>query len=144
MKRLPDWRARLDKMFDEIRRTPFDWATGHDCALALASGAIRALTGVDVAAPYRGKYSNEIGAIKLLKQHGFDNLEALAASLLPEIPVSRAHLGDIVTYLDETVPSSDPLAYTFGVVNGERAFVLRPEGIGTMDLLKASRAFRVG
>lgn len=139
MKRLPDWRARLDAMFDDIRRTPFDWATGHDCALALAARAIFATTGVDVAEPYRGRYASAEGALLVLRKAGFENLEALAASLLPEIPVSRAHLGDIVTYAID-----DAFGCTFGVVNGERAFVLRPEGIGTMDLLKARRAFRVG
>lgn len=138
MKRLPGWRARLDAMFDEIRRTPFDWA-GHDCALTLASGAILAITGEDVSKPYRGRYQTERGALLVLRKAGFETLEELAASLLPEVPVSFARVGDIVTY-----PMDDPFGCTFGVVNGERAFVLRPEGIGTMDILQARKAFKVG
>ncbi len=34
--------------------------------------------------------------------------------------------------------------YALGVVNGERIFVLRETGLGTVDLLDAKRAFKVG
>jgi len=40
--------------------TPFVWGQ-HDCAL-FAADAIEAMTGVDIAADFRGKYSDEAGA----------------------------------------------------------------------------------
>ncbi|MET3602224.1 DUF6950 family protein, partial [Martelella mangrovi] len=42
------------------------------------------------------------------------------------------------------IPSNDGFGFTLGIVNGERIFVLRPEGFGTVDLLAASRAFSIG
>jgi hypothetical protein len=139
LKRLPGWRSRLDAAVEEIRRTSFDWSSQHDCFVGLVSKAVFALTGEDVATPYRGKYSTDLGALKTLHKAGFENLEALAASLLPEIPVSFARVGDIVTY-----QADDAFGCTFGVVNGERAFVLMPNGLGTMDILQARKAFKVG
>lgn len=139
MKRLPGWRSRLDAAIEEMRRTPFDWATGHDCALALASKGILALTGEDVSAPYRGRYQTERGALLVLRKAGFQDLEELAASILPEVAVPFARVGDIVTF-----PMESAFGSSFGIVNGERAFVLRPEGIGTMDILQARKAFKVG
>ena len=42
------------------------------------------------------------------------------------------------------IPADDGFGFTLGVVNGERIFVLRPDGFGTVDLLAAGRAFRIG
>lgn len=138
MKRLPNWRARLDATLSEIRRTPFDW-NGHDCATALAARAVEAITGEDLAAEYRGSFSTRLGALRLIRKLGFKTLDELIAGLLPEIPVAMAGVGDIATFA-----SDDAFGCTLGVVNGERVFVLRPDGMGTMELLQATRAFRVG
>lgn len=140
LKRVIGWRRRLDDAIDEIRREPFAWGS-QDCVVALAARAVEAMTGVDLAAKQRGTYQTELGALRRMKKLGHNDLSGLIASLLPEIPEgpSGARLGDLVTY-----EIDDGFKATLGVVNGERAFVLRPEGIGTMDLLKATRAFRVG
>jgi hypothetical protein len=138
MKRLKGWAVGLDEMLEKIRRTPFDWS-GGDCAIALGAAAVRAITGEDLAAEYRGKYSTAASALKVMKEAGFDDLADLVASMLPEIPVSFARTGDIVT-----IEKDDEFKSTIGVVNGERVFVLRPDGLGTLDLLQAKRAFKVG
>lgn len=46
-------------------KTPFAWGQ-HDCALFAADG-IQAITGVDIAADFRGKYSDEVGAMATIK-----------------------------------------------------------------------------
>jgi hypothetical protein len=97
------------------------------------------VTGEDLAAAYRGKFTTKGGALRVLKKTGFDSLDDLVASLLPEVHPSQARVGDIATF-----PMDDAFGCTLGVVNGERVLVLRPEGIGSMELLQAKRAFRVG
>lgn len=138
MKRLPGWRGRFDAAMDEIRRRPFAWGE-HDCAIGLASHIVLAITGKDLAEPYRGRYKTARGAMLAIRKAGFDNLEDAIASLLPEIPVSFATIGDIVT-----IPVESDFKCSLGVVNGERVFVLRDDGVGTLDLLQAKRAFKVG
>ncbi len=96
-----------------------------------------AITGVDCAAQFRGEYSTAAGALKTMKAAGFDNLADLVATMLPEIHPSQAHIGDIAA-----IPHEGPFGYALGVVNGERIFVLRETGLGTVGLLDAKRAFR--
>lgn len=139
MKRLPDWRQRLEAVLDDVRRTPFAWGA-HDCGPALAGRVVLALTGEDVAAPWRGKYRTASEAVRLIRDAGFTDLADLAASIAPEIHPSRARVGDIAAFRID----SSALGSALGVVNGERVIVLRPEGTGTMSLLQAHRAFKVG
>lgn len=138
MKRLPDWRARFEREMDAIMRVPFAWGE-HDCGPGLAGRLVLALTGEDLAAPFRGQYTDALGALRLVQAAGFDDLSDLVASMLPEVHPSKARIGDIAAFKMDT-----PFKSALGVVNGERVFVLRPEGIGTMGLLQAHRAFKVG
>ncbi|MCO4316350.1 hypothetical protein M8997_004075 [Phyllobacterium sp. 21LDTY02-6] len=132
------WRPALAEYIDASMQKPFQWSE-HDCAL-FAAGAVEAMTGEDFAAPYRGKYKSLKGGLGLLKRKGFANHAELAASLLEEIPISLASVGDIAA-----VKVSTGGFYALGVVNGPRIYLCRPDslGLGTADLLTAERAFRV-
>src|SRR5258708_4686376 len=55
MKRLEDWVVRLEAFIKERTAQPFKWGS-QDCCL-FAADAIEAITGVDLAADFRGKYS---------------------------------------------------------------------------------------
>lgn len=138
LSRLPDWRRRFAEEVDHLRRTPFDW-DGHDCVVGLAGNMALAITGTDCAEQYRGAYSTAAGALKVMRKAGFENVADMVASMLPEIHPSTAHVGDIAA-----IPMDSPFGFALGVVNGERIFVLMPSGIGTVDLLDATRAFKVG
>lgn len=137
--RLPNWRARFDAECDRIRLTPFSWGS-HDCGPGLAGNLALAVTGVDVASHYRGRYTTMIGALRVLRNSGFSSLGDLVASLLPEHDhPSMARVGDVVA-----IASASAFGHALGVVNGERVFVLTERGIGTVDRSDAVRAFRVG
>ncbi|WP_085025599.1 DUF6950 family protein [Ensifer aridi] len=138
LKRLPDWRRRFEAAIDEIKALPFAWGD-HDCGPGLAGRLAFALTGVDCAAQYRGSYDSAASALRVMHEAGFDNLGDLVAAILPEIHISAAAIGDIAA-----VPVNGPFGYALGVVNGERIFVLKETGVGTVDLLDATRAFKVG
>ena len=139
LKRRPDWRARFEAAIDEIKYVPFDWSEQHDCGPGLAGRLVLAMTGEDMVAPWRGSYRTMHGALRVMQNEGFENLADMVAAMLPEIHPSRAQVGDLAAF-----PVDTAFGYALGVVNGERVFVLRPEGIGTMDLLQATRAFKVG
>jgi hypothetical protein len=136
--RLSDWRARFETAVDAMWRQPFAWGE-HDCGPGLAGRMVEAVTGADLAADYRGRYTTAKGALGVMRRAGFDNLGDLVASVLPEIHPSQAKIGDIAA-----VETDTPFGYALGVVNGERVFVLHPDGIATVDLLSTKRSFKVG
>lgn len=137
--RRDDWRSRLEAAIDQVKAIPFAWESQIDCGPHLTGRIVEALTGVDVAVAFRGRYTTAAGAVRVMREAGFDNLGDLVASILPEIHPSQAGVGDIVAIADDT-----PFGFALGVVNGDRAFVMRPDGLGTVELLDAQRAFKVG
>lgn len=134
--RRKDWAARLNAYLQEVASQPYDDAT-HNCGTFVA-GAVEAMTGQDFAGPYTDGVKTLKGQIARLKRAGFETHADLAASLFDEIHPSQARAGDLAAFATD-----DPLGIALGVVNGERAFVLRPDGIGTLETLTAARAFRV-
>jgi len=64
MQRLAQWEQLLAAHFDRARAETFRWGT-FDCALAVCDG-IKAITGFDPGANYRGKYSSEPEARALI------------------------------------------------------------------------------
>lgn len=126
------WQGRLVAYLDTAGRRPF--AEGqHDCAL-FAAGAVQAMTGIDYAADYRGRYSTTRGGLRVLRRDGFADHVALAAAHFPETgtPVP----GDLAA-----VPSEEGPA--LGVVQGEHVYLLAPGGMSLAPIAAASRFFRV-
>lgn len=136
LQRRRDWRARLYGYLAEVKAAPIEWGA-HDCAVGLAARAVEAMTGVDLAARWRGRYDSAAGALRVLKEEGFADLETLCRSLLPPVHPSMAQLGDIAL-----VPVDGALD-ALGIVIGERVTVLTSTGIGTVDLLASKITFRV-
>ncbi len=66
MKRQKHWDTRgYHHFLRERAHAPFEWGK-HDCALFAADG-VEAITGVDIAADFRGKYFDEAGAMALIQ-----------------------------------------------------------------------------
>jgi len=134
LKRQPTWRSALVKCIEARRKTAFRWGT-NDCAL-FAADCIQAMTGTDLAAVYRGRYTSEAGARAILQATGYADVAAVAASMLAEIHPSRAATGDVAVMEYAGEPS-------LGIFNGALIMALRPDGIGTVPFTAAVRAFRV-
>lgn len=134
-----DWRTRLEQLLDRIEREPHRWGS-NDCALGLAAGVVEAVTGTDIAAPWRGLYGTPEEALKVLRSEGCATLEEMVAKLLPRISVGDARLGDLA-YVAER---ESPLGGFLGVYIGERAAVLTENGKGTIVRTRATAAFMVG
>lgn len=115
--RLPDWGLRLGAWLASISSAPFAYGS-HDCAL-FAAGAIEAMTGVDHAADWRGRYKTQIGGFRVLRRAGFGDHIALARSLCPPIRTPRP--GDLAII-------DTPLGRALGVVQG--AHIYAPAEVG--------------
>lgn len=138
MKRFDDWRARLAAEMDRQRRDPFVWGQ-HDCAIGFAAAIVEALTGDDMAAPYRGRYRTAKGAMKLLRDAGADKLGDFVAQHLPEVHPSQARVGDLgVVVSDGAIGEGICMFDASGVV------VMTEQGHGRLPRDAAFRAFRVG
>ena len=136
MKRLADWKPRLIAYL--AAKAPLVIEPGvHDCAL-FPAGAVEAMTGVDLAAPYRGRYTTFAGGRRVLRRDGYADHMALIAAHLPEAHVSTALTGDIAILPTEDGPA-------VGVVgDGGVAYVLAPSGgLALCPMAPVQRLFKV-
>lgn len=135
MSRLPDWKNRLHAYLDDCARTPFALGT-HDCAL-FAAGAVAAMTGTDIAAPYRGRYTTLKGGLRLLQQAGFADHVALARHHHAEVHAAFVTPGDLAVI--DTAEGA-----VLGVVQGEGIYVLHVTGrIGLLPIAAAQTFLKV-
>lgn len=91
----------------------------QDCFL-FVSGAVRAMTGIDPAARYRGRYRSRAQARALLKEAGgysavFQNCG------MKEIPMARAQRGDVVQL--------SRFGLGLMALDGQRAYTVGEEGL---------------
>ena len=98
--------------------------------MGLAFPAVKAVCGLDMAAPFVGQYSTALGALLALRKQGYAGVIELFEATLTECPVPAARVGDVVGIKNE---DGD---WAMGIVIGARAAVLRHDGYGTVDLLK--------
>ena len=140
MTRYSDWHGRLDKFLIANRTTPFAWGT-WDCSLWVAS-AIEAMTGVDIAADYRGTYSTQTGAAKVcIAACGKPDIASMAEFVaqqngMKEVPPLMAQRGDMVLTTQQCM----------GIValTGHQVMVIPESGFQLVDLAEIVRAWRVG
>lgn len=94
MNRLSDWEPRLADYLEWAGQQTYAYGR-HDCLLYCA-GAVKAVTGKDLAGGHRGKYRTEKGAARYLAKLGHRSPASLIDSLLPEKPIAKAMRGDII------------------------------------------------
>lgn len=92
MTRRSTWEADLYAYIASVRDLPLMWGS-HDCGLFFA-GAVEAMTGFDPGAPFRGKYTTEMGAAKALAKFGEGDLQTTLDGLFDVIPVGFIQRGD--------------------------------------------------
>jgi len=95
MARLADWEARLRNLVAEAADRSFMLGT-WDCAL-FAGAVVEAVTGFDIAAPYRGKYTTETGYMKALRRRKHSDIFGPFDKLTPRAGVMVCGCGDVVS-----------------------------------------------
>lgn len=122
-------------LFDN-RSRPFVWGN-WDCCL-FAADAVLALTGVDHAATFRGRYRTERGARLALRKQGLNSVNDVLVFLLGEPqPIARLQRGDVVL-LD--LDSGE----TAGVLWAGQAFAAGENGLQAFPLSQCRHGWRIG
>lgn len=93
MNRLPNWYSRLFNLISEKENEQFKIGT-NDCTI-FAADVVNAVTGVDYAEKYRGKYKTFKAGNELLKADGFESNIDFIEKNFEEIPASFSRAGDI-------------------------------------------------
>lgn len=137
LKRFADWPERLSAHIHARLKEPFVWGK-NDCCL-FAMDCVMAITGDDLATPYRG-YTSQREALRMLKEHGgiVGIAEAVAHKYaIPEIAPAMAGRGDVCLF---DVGHGD----TLGICAGSSIFAPGPMGLVGTPALQALRAWRIG
>ena len=129
--RLDGWEVALAGEIEAARGLPFSWGT-HDCA-TWAFEVRRALTGIDDARRWRGRYRTAAGGAKVQRKLGWATLAEGATALLggPLAGVLLAQRGDIVL-----------MGEALGVCVGSEAAFLTPDGLTFVPLRDCALAWR--
>ena len=128
------WQLEFEKCVAENYHTRFEWGT-HDCCL-WAANLVLAITGHDVAADFRGKYSTAKGAVEILEAG--EGIATLWTKHLCAEPVSPlfASIGDVV--LAELDGQE-----TMAVCNGDTLLATGLTGLCALPMSAALKAWRV-
>jgi hypothetical protein len=138
VKRFPDWEIRLHQEIESARGKKFAWGS-FDCAL-FACDCILAMTGEDLAAAYRGKYSDEAGAGKLVGESllRFAHDVAMTAGMIPQ-HANFARRGDLVL-----VNNGTPLG-ALGIVSHHGHFAwCAADGLARVKMHRWMLSWKVG
>lgn len=142
MRRLDQWPEKLAEHWDATAGMPGAWGT-RDCATAFFD-AVAAITGEDLIAEFRGRYTTELGAAKLLRKQGCDTIEQFAEKLfrdrgIEELPTVRlAGRGDAVVLDTQDGPALGMVA-----LDGMHAITVSLEAAVAVPLAQCRRAWRI-
>lgn len=144
--RIQHWATRAYHGFLLDRaRTPFIWGQ-HDCALFAADG-VQAITGVDIAADFRGKYSDESSALEAIKTiAGGETVADAAAWCAAKHGLEEwkhplcAQRGDLVVYRD---PATEQIVSGLVHINGRHIVAAGVNGLMKISISNVLRAWHV-
>jgi hypothetical protein len=144
IKRKQEWPELLHEYIDSNVSTPFAYGV-HDCCLFVAD-AVQAITDVDLAVDYRGKYTDLKSSLHVIKDvTGGSTVEdvivhAAQQSELTECPsVLYAQRGDVVL-LDH----DETLALGIVHLDGVHALFVSESGLHKLPVKQCRRAWRIG
>lgn len=146
MARLDNWQSELTAFIEEKRFEPFDFANWNCMFWTL--GCVEVITGQDFAAPYKGKFKNELGASKLLRKlDGVSNsLEFLEKYFDEPKSIAFARMGDIVLVDadDIDLPADAELFGAIpGICYGHLSYFLGETGLIEVETLRLGQTIWV-
>jgi len=134
MKRIECWTHILDDFMAAANR-PFEWGA-WDCGL-FSADCIQAMTGVDIAAEFRGRYSTAKGARKVMRGSIGEMMDRVSQTYgMPEIDPLLAQRGDMCMV-------DSPLGDALGICVGSKVACTGPDGLAFVPVSSAIRAWKV-
>lgn len=111
-----------------------------DCCLFVAN-VIQDVTGIDYAEKWRGRYSTELGALRVIAEYG--SLVALASSAFGQLkPFWSAKKGDPVL-LSQAIVEQDGVGEALGVFDGDVIVYLTESGLAEAPISAARGCWNV-
>lgn len=116
-------------------RVPFRWGES-DCVIFTAD-VVEAMTGHDPASAVRGKYRSARGAAKMMKKHGYEDIQAVMERHFSEIAPSLAGRGSVAIIM------TDLGDFASAICAGEVILAKSPDGVEALPRTRMIRAFDV-
>lgn len=130
--RVWDWPERLWQAVEDARRTPFEWGA-HDCATWTFDTVALLTSGPSRADAWRGRYTNRIGAARVMLDNGWRSLSDMGDVLLQtRVSPLEARRGDVALVGD-----------ALGMVVGQSVAVLGEDDLHLAPIRQAQSAWRV-
>lgn len=134
--RRADWQGCLTVYLAKVAHAPFRPGR-FDCAL-FAAGAVQAMTGHDLAAPWRGVYGDLDSGRAALEAGGVTALAGLVAPYFAEIAIDQARAGDLAIIAGRDGHDA------FAVVQGSFLYAVGARGLDRVAMSEIKQAFKVG
>lgn len=135
--RLSDYRSRVFEVINKHERQPFRYGV-NDCAL-FGADIVEAITGVDPAAQWRGKYRSAAGGLRLMKDAGYKNQAEWLEKHGERVETPFAQFGDIAVLK----ASTDIAGNALGVVGGGFIIGMSKNGLVRVGLDQAVACYRI-
>ena len=139
MKKHKEFVARCNTYFKRAEKQPFVWGE-FDCCLFVAN-VVALQLGFDPAAPYRGRYSSEIGAVRALAKHGAKTKDLTdtwdAALKIKATPGMAAARGDVVMLMDGKTE-------LLGIAWGTQVFTVSKTGLVRLPSNRIVKHWKLG
>ncbi len=135
--RVPGWDRALEDLATAHVSIAPEWGVS-DC-LMTAADAIKAVTGEDPLAEFRGKYKTEAGAARKMRANGCENVRDVFETYLQLEPVNRlsARRGDLgVIRINGE--------YVAGFICGSGFAAKQPHGLAFFPVTDIEQAYKVG
>jgi hypothetical protein len=141
IKRHHNWNVKLAEFITERAHAPFIWGQ-NDCCW-FANDAVLAMSGVDIAAKFRGKYDSKEAAYKIVKDYAKGGVVEFADKLLREHGVKEVEL-NFATGGDVVLVDGD-YGDTLGIVelNGREVLATGLNGLMRLPRAQWKKAWRI-
>lgn len=142
LKRVKHWDTRSYHQFLlDSATTPFAWGT-HDCSMFAANG-VKVITGVDIAADFRGKYTDQAGAFAAIRSvcGGSTVADAIVYCASKHALVEWKHpkmarRGDLVTF-----EANGPLVAGLVHLSGRHVIAVGEQGLYRFPISSVTRSW---
>jgi len=135
--RVENWPRHLQEFIETAASRPFEWGT-FDC-VQFVGEALDAMTGINPVENWRGRYTTETGAQRIInRDYGGSLTHGWTKILGDPIPVSRAGRGDVVVVETDGVKATGIVDLT-----GERVACLSIDGLEFVPISAAVSAWKI-
>jgi hypothetical protein len=125
IRRVPDWDRRLARVTEKHIALPGEWGVA-DCGLT-ASDVALAVIGNDFLGVFRGRYSAELGAARIMRKQGWETMEDVLAAHFDRMPRLHARRGDLVIVERAGALSAGYICEHGAAVKSERGLSFVPQ-----------------